>query len=428
MRCGTPLSFPPAPVSPHRDLAVPHKKIELPTAYPKAMDTRRRSFTPVFIIVGLGVLALGLWGLALISYNRAEDVAPLTLDPEQAVQYTRPPERKFVRTPALAPERDVRLATTLTQDQRPSPTLVSHQSTATALHIPPTWTPYIAPTSTSTVQAPFVDTRRPQHGGKLAYVRGSTNNWQIVIADLQTGQEWNLPNQPNHCGVPSWAPDGIWLAFQCKVKDNWQIFIMRFDGDGLQQLTSEGDNRDPAWSPNGRMIAFVSDRFSDDHQLCVMTSGGTTQAQLTDSGGRKGDPSWSPDSQWLAYEAETHGRLQIFVIQADGSASGERQITTEGYNNSTPAWSPDGRYIAFERQDVSGYHIWIISPDGRTQRQITSGASKDFRPAWSADGLFLVFFSDLEGQYEIWMISVSGKSQPLVVSQQTGFDPALTRP
>ena len=94
---------------------------------------------------------------------------------------------------------------------------------------------------------------------------------------------------------------------------------MDADGTNVQQLTDNDDwDEDPAWSPDGKRIAFHSDR-DGNYEIFVMDADGTNVQQLTDNDGWDGDPAWSPDGKRIAFSSDRYGDYEIFVMDADGT-------------------------------------------------------------------------------------------------------------
>ena len=100
----------------------------------------------------------------------------------------------------------------------------------------------------------------------------------------------------------------------------------------------------PAWSPDGRKLAFVS-RRDGNSEIYVMNADGSEQGNLTQHPASDSHPSWSPDGRKLAFVSRRDGNSEIYVMNADGS--GLRNVTRAPSDDLDPAWSPDGRAIAF---------------------------------------------------------------------------------
>ncbi len=150
---------------------------------------------------------------------------------------------------------------------------------------------------------------------------------------------------------------------------------MDADGGNQIQLTQWGSNYNPAWSPDGVRIAFVSAKRQAEPEIYAMDSDGSNQVRLTHDLRTKDRPSWSPDGQWIAYDDSFAGWLsQISVVAADGSGRTKR-LTDNPPTKWFPAWSPDGNTIAYvawvdkiastiELMTTDGNHLKQLSEDG----------------------------------------------------------------
>jgi TolB protein len=161
------------------------------------------------------------------------------------------------------------------------------------------------------------------------------------------------------------------------------------------RLTS-GDWQDlaPALSPDGKLLAFASNRNGYWDLYTLRLEDGQT-LQLTNTPEYESSPSWSPDNRWLAYEAyvpdETGGNLEIFVRTLDGSQDVVR-LTTDPAADFEPAWSPSGRTIAFVSTRQDGKDIWVANLDQSTHMFSNLSQDPDLAetsPVWSPDGSML---------------------------------------
>jgi len=182
----------------------------------------------------------------------------------------------------------------------------------------------------------------------------------------------------------------------------------------VQVTTNRGLDLQPALSPTGDAVAYVSDK-SGALEIYVRALGGTaTDAPLTSDGGHNVQPAWSPDGRWLAYHSYKQGG--VWVVPSRGGVP--RQIAPQGSN---PTWSPDGLRVALqsdEHADVTpsawgaqtGSTLWIVDADGSNLKEMTrTGAPNGGHaaPTWSRDGRFIAF-TVFEGgeQNGVWLLEV----------------------
>jgi len=190
---------------------------------------------------------------------------------------------------------------------------------------------------------------------------------------------------------PAWSPDGRLIAFSSMRYGSFDIFVMRADGSGTRRLTrtQEHDSR-PSWSPDGSRIVFDRGQWGD---LYVMNADGSGAHRITHDPAQETDPAWSPDGRWIAYVRRERGTRihEIWLIRPDGSQP--HPLTRLGAGSYSPAWSPDGSRIVFASNTRDRtWGIYVVSADGKTMRRLVRPAGDgSFEPAWSADGTRLAF-------------------------------------
>ncbi|MFD0265100.1 protein kinase [Streptomyces sp. NPDC127106] len=187
-------------------------------------------------------------------------------------------------------------------------------------------------------------------------------------------------------GRVSWSPDGTRLAVLRAEKGVQQLFVVNVaDGSARQVTAGTGQVEDPAWSPDGKRIAFCMPSGKDDWQIHAVDADtpGAAPQQLTRLPHPALDPVWSPDGRTFAYTAGTYGRGaqgDIRLVGTDGT--GDRAVVATDAHEMDPAWSPDGSWLAFVRGPYEKPVIWAVRADGTDSRSLTTASATEGHPAW----------------------------------------------
>ena len=240
-------------------------------------------------------------------------------------------------------------------------------------------------------------------GDEIAFVSSRDAYYAIYLMDADGSGQGRLTDDSGDpssaAGVhletePAWSPDGTRMAFVSARGGSFDIYVMNADGTGTSRLTSSRANEQgPSWSPDGRRIAFS--RSSDGGHVWVMNADGSGARRLTDDLAAEGEPSWSPDGRWIAYTHRASGSdiREIRVARPDGSE--RRSVTNLRAKSYAPAWAPDSKRLAFSADyQGSRYDIYTIRLDGKELRRPVRSPADAFEPAWSPDGSEIAFSRD----------------------------------
>jgi hypothetical protein len=207
------------------------------------------------------------------------------------------------------------------------------------------------------------------------------------------------------------------IAYESKSSPRGVFFVRRANGTGLRRLWAGGPAAGPAFSPQGRRIAFG--RFG---ALWVMNADGTDLRKLTVLPDREAEPAWSPGANAVAFASGRPGGRRIWVVGADGNRL--RRVTTAGPDDHSPAWSVRNR-IAFVRS--SGRHgddIWVADPRTSDAWRLSRHRFEDRSPAWSPDGRRLAFVRGRPGRADVYVMRRDGSG----VRRLTRLKAAVTTP
>jgi hypothetical protein len=242
--------------------------------------------------------------------------------------------------------------------------------------------------------------RRLKFGGSVANPVFSPQGQRLAFATL--GQVWvafadgSTPRPvtvgPGPSGNPTWSPAGDALAFAHGATGARDVYSIGADGNGLRALTSNrADEHSPSWSAGGE-IAFVQRtprRGRGKHtrrangDVYAMAADGTAQRALTRSPLEDGSPAWSPDGRRIAFTRSARERKEIYVMTRTGH--GLRRLTDRG-DVDAPAWSPDGRWIVFSAGHGDRHALFVMRSRGGTPYRVTSFTADARVPDWQPLG------------------------------------------
>ncbi|HWM91179.1 MAG TPA: protein kinase [Thermoanaerobaculia bacterium] len=211
---------------------------------------------------------------------------------------------------------------------------------------------------------------------------------------------------------PALAPAGDFLVYVKRLGGDTDLFWELVHGDNPRNLTEDSpvDESDPAVSPDGRYIAFRSER--DGGGLFIMGATGESVRRLTGFGY---NPAWSPDGREIVFArqegsdpAQRFDVSKLWRIPAEG---GEPRLLV-GEDATQPAWSPQGLRIAYWSfsADTGQRSIWTVLRDGSDPVQAVANTHLNWNPVWSPDGRYLYFLSDRNGSRNVWRVRIDEAS------------------
>ena len=228
----------------------------------------------------------------------------------------------------------------------------------------------------------------------LSFVSTTDENRPIILMNTQGEVLQKLRTEPGHLYTFTWSPDRRSIAYEACWNANCQIHLMEvrtnMRRNAHRQLTFDGDKNEwPAWSPNGKWIAFTSER-AGDRDIYKMDVDGENVKQLTKKG-ECYEPAWSPNNRWIAFVSHA----TLFVLDAEGG--NVRQLGKANSVLPHCTWSPDGKQIAFISAGIEDgiviYRIDVIDVDGQNTRQLTKSEEGTViqELAWSPSGKWIAY-------------------------------------
>jgi Tol biopolymer transport system component len=266
-----------------------------------------------------------------------------------------------------------------------------------------------------------------------SYRAGGMNVWRMPVAD--DGRPTGPPHQVTtgagqdvQLSAPSADGRLAFTVLQLNA-DLWRLPVDPASGRprGVPEAvvaTTREDSRG-AWSPDGRWIAFNSDR-AGDMNIWIHSLADGTDRQLTRGPGGDYQPHWSPDGRRLAFFSARGGNADVWTVElADGRL---RQLTTSPWLDINPMFSPDGGRIAFQSDRQGRMELWMMSADGTGQRQLSTVGSTGHFEVWTPDGRSVLFHAASDNMSAARLGVADGSLTPLEVrgGSHMSFGPAHT--
>ena len=206
---------------------------------------------------------------------------------------------------------------------------------------------------------------------------------QICMYSAVSNRLIAFPRYRGTNSSPAWSPDGSQIAFMSSQNGDPEIYVADASGAKLHKITfAAGVSTSPTWNPKtGKQMVFVSDRGGSPVLYLSDADGSNVQKLDLPDMGYVIDPAWSPNGQLLAFSwRRPSGNYDIYVMDIVSRQLVE--LTKDEARNERPSWAPDGRHLVFESTRTGTRQIWSMLADGTEPRQLTFEGQNE-SPNWS---------------------------------------------
>jgi TolB protein len=262
---------------------------------------------------------------------------------------------------------------------------------------------------------------------RIAYVavtgRPPAQRYRLVVADADGFNPRTVLESGEPVMSPAWSPDGRDLAYVSFEGKASAIYVQRLaTGERSRVSARAGINGAPAWSPDGRKLALT---LSRDGNLDIYTLELATQSltRVTSDDAIDTEPEWSRDGRSIYFTSDRAGSAQVYRVVLDEARKAERITFTNSYN-ARPRMSPDGKELALVSLDRGGYRIAVLNLESRNLRVLTNGR-QDESPSFAPNGALVIYATREGGRGALAFASSDGAFQQRLSSDQGDVrDPA----
>ncbi len=247
---------------------------------------------------------------------------------------------------------------------------------------------------------------------RIAYVAasqrgGRPDRYRLIVADADGANEQVMVESKEPIMSPAWSPDGRKLAYVSFENKMAEIYVQALRSGERQKVSSRaGVNGAPGWSPDGRMLAITLSRGEGNLDIFTLDLGSQVLTRLTDQRSIETEATWAPDGSTIYFTSDRAGGPQIYRVAPQGGAA--QRVSFEGPYNARPRVSPDGKRLALVTNDRGNYRIAVLDLEHGFIQVVTDGR-QDESPGFAPNGEMLIYATRDGGRGVLATVSVDGK-------------------
>jgi len=249
---------------------------------------------------------------------------------------------------------------------------------------------------------------------RVAYINvvGGFNSktFELIVSDVDGENQAVVARSRAPLMSPAWSPDGRQLAYVSFENENSEIFIQDLSSGSRRSVSKkDGINSSPAFSPDGKSLAMTLSRGTGNLDVYVMDLASERLKRLTDSRSIDTEANWSADGQSIFFTSDRAGQPQIYKVSKNGGAA--KRVSFIGNYNARPRVSSDGKNLAVVHADQGAYQIAMVNHKNGRVLNLTDG-SLDEAPSVSPNGRIVIYATTRGGKGVLATVSADGGSKP----------------
>ena len=253
---------------------------------------------------------------------------------------------------------------------------------------------------------------------KIAFANNATKHKEIYMVDYDGENLQKLTSDKSIALLPRWSKDGRIYYTTYKYR-NPDIFAIDLKAGKIAPVIIRGGlSLIGGVSPDGKALVFTSSGGANP-SIYIYNLETHQKQRITNKASVDGSPSYSPDGKYITFVSNRAGNPQIYVMEL---ATGQTRALTKNFNwSDSPQWSPTGEWIVFSGREAP-YHpmdIFLVDLTGTQLRRLTTDAGSNEDPTWSPDGRFIAFTTTRNGPRQLYLMDMDG-SAPHVLADLPG--------
>jgi len=261
--------------------------------------------------------------------------------------------------------------------------------------------------------------RKGDFDSRIAYLTttvevGGRKKYKLEISDADGFAPKTIAASYEPLMSPAWSPDGKMIAYVSFEQKAAAIYVQALaTGKRIRVTHFPGINGAPAWSPDGTKLALT---LSKDGSPDIYTLTLATQAlnKLTSSYAIDTEPVWSPDGANIVFTSDRGGKPQLYIMPSQGGEA--KRLTFDGAYNAGAAFSGDGKNLAMVHGNQGDYRIAVMDMATRTVNVLTAGR-QDESPSFAPNGTMILYAAQKNGNRQLSAVSVDGRMHQTIASQ-----------